>query len=92
MVTTRAVVANEAGIHVRPSGVIHGVAKQYTGRISVAANGMVIAPDNVMGLIALGLQRGDPVEITVEGPEEERMAVRMKQLFEQRFDFPPRTG
>ncbi len=42
---------------------------------------------NVLGLISLGLTRGQSVEIEVDGPHEERIADEMQALFEREFDF-----
>ncbi|MBN2510180.1 MAG: HPr family phosphocarrier protein [Spirochaetales bacterium] len=90
MVTLEATIRNCAGIHVRPSGVIIQEAARYTGKILVKGKGMEINLTNIMGLIAMGLEKGDRVTISVEGPEEEQTARELKALFEREFDFPPR--
>ena len=43
-----------------------------------------------MGLIALGLDKGDVVEIEVEGPNESEKLAELLELFERRYDFAPR--
>lgn len=84
-------IQNFAGIHVRPSGVIIKEAEKYSGKITVKAKDMSIDLNNIMGLIALGLAKGDTVEIEVTGPDEDVYVETLKNLFEQNFDFPPRS-
>jgi phosphotransferase system HPr (HPr) family protein len=90
MIQTKVTVANFAGIHVRPSGVIIQSVQDYSGRISVTANGMETDLTNIMGLIAMGLAKGDEITIAVDGPEEEKMLETLTELFSRHFDFPPR--
>ena len=89
MTQKTATVKNSAGIHVRPSGVIFKEVEKYPGKIEITANGMTLPLDNVMALLTLGLVRGSKVEITVDGPEEEKTADKLVELFETEFDFPP---
>ena len=90
MVEKTAVVQNQAGIHVRPSGVIIEEIGDYSGRISAEAHGFSVDLNSVMGLLSLGLVQKDEVKIRVEGPDEEKTAAKVKELFERHYDFPPR--
>ena len=90
MTSVSATVNNFAGIHVRPSGLIVQEAAKYQGSIKVLGKGMEINLANIMGLIAMGLEKGDEVTISVEGADELPVAENLKALFEREFDFPPR--
>ncbi len=90
MVEKAAVVKNSAGIHVRPSGVIIEVVKQYSASISAEANGLSVELNSVMSLLSLGLVQGDEVRLRVDGKGEEEIADRLVELFEKDYDFPPR--
>ena len=90
MTSVHATVKNFAGIHVRPSGLIVQEAGKYQGDIKVLGKGMEIDLSNIMGLIAMGLEKGDEVTISVEGAGELSTADELKALFEREFDFPPR--
>jgi len=91
MVEQTAVIKNGAGIHVRPSGVIIGAVKDYSGSIHVEANGFSIRLNSVMSLLALGLVQGDQVKLKVEGPEEDKFIRDLAALFEKKYDFPKRS-
>ena len=90
MAAGKAKVKNPAGIHVRPSGVIREAFEGYAGKIVLKAKGMEIDPRNVLGLIALGLQENDTLEVFVEGPGDKEVCAELIALIEKRFDFPPR--
>ncbi len=92
MVTKRAVIQNDAGIHVRPSGVIMQEASGYAGTIVLRTKSAEAPLESVIGLIALGLAPGDWVDVTVSGPDEERTCDALVELFERRYDFPPKTS
>lgn len=84
------VIQNEAGIHVRPSGVIINRIKEYPGTVSLVAKGMEMELGTVMALLALGLTQGDEVVVRVDGPQEEKTLEELCDLFATNFDFPPR--
>jgi len=90
MVEETAVVQNQAGIHVRPSGIIIEEIGEYEGTVTAESNGFSVELNSVMGLLSLGLVQGDEVTIKVEGPDEEEVAAQVKELFERHYDFPPR--
>ena len=91
MVVGSAEVTNAAGIHVRPSGIIFVASRSYEGSIVVTSGEKTANPAGVIGLIALGLARGDEVEISVSGPDEEEKLSELQELFAREFDFPPRA-
>lgn len=90
MVSKQAVIHNEMGIHVRPTGVIIQEAGSYPCDITVSAHGIDTDLKDHMGLLALGLCKGDAVNITVSGPDEEKVCDALVELFQRDFDFPPR--
>ena len=52
---------------------------------------MAIGLSGVMGLIALGLQQGDTVDVEVDGPDDKAVCDQVVELLEKNFDFPPRN-
>lgn len=90
MVKNKAVINNNAGIHVRPSGVITGEIGTYAGKIVLSINNTNVELNSVMSLLTLGLMKDDEVEITVTGSDEEKVCAQVKELMERIYDFPPR--
>ena len=91
MIRTTATVRNEAGIHCRPSAVIIKEASSLVSSILVVAASGESDLRSITDLLALGLGPGEKVEITTDGPDEVLAAARLQELFERRFDFPPRA-
>ncbi len=88
MITDKAVIKNEMGIHVRPSGLIIKETIKFEGKISLKTDKMEIDLNSIMDLLALGLVMGDEVSITVSGSDEESFLRKLVDLFEYQFDFP----
>lgn len=91
MTTIKAIINNNAGIHVRPSGVIMGEIITYSGKVNISIQDTSVEVSSVMALLTLGLMKDDEVEISVSGPDEDKMVTRVKDLMEKIYDFPPRN-
>ena len=86
-------IKNGAGIHVRPSTVILNASQEYKGVIMISAKNMDIKlndPSAAIGLLAMGLKKGDQVQVNVSGPDEDVVGEKISGLFGKIFDFPPR--
>ncbi|MGD9873643.1 MAG: HPr family phosphocarrier protein [Kiritimatiellia bacterium] len=90
MVSQRAIIQNEQGIHCRPSAVILKEVASYPGKIRVACDNGESTLDSVLDLMALCLSKGTVITISVDGPDEEAWCDKLVKLFEYHFDFPPR--
>ncbi|MBN1270251.1 MAG: HPr family phosphocarrier protein [Kiritimatiellae bacterium] len=90
MVEMWATVENEAGIHCRPSAEIVKAAKPYEGEIFVSSDTTTCDPRSALALMSMGLAQGAKVKISVSGPDEEAFCKRLAELFQTRYDFPPR--
>jgi len=87
MIHVQATIQNEHGIHCRPTALIIRAIGDYTGRIEVICENRRSNPRSMLGLMSLGLAKGTDITIEVEGPDEQAMADKMKELFETHFDF-----
>lgn len=88
MVETKAVIKNEAGIHCRPTAVITQEAAEVDAVITVLSPGGSCRLGSALDLMMLGLAEGTMITLQVEGPDEEQVAERFRELFETEFDFP----
>jgi phosphotransferase system HPr (HPr) family protein len=61
--------------------------QSYGGTIHVKAASGETDLRSVISLLGLGLTTGSGVQIQVTGPDEERMADELLELFEREFDF-----
>lgn len=91
MVHRTATIRNNMGIHVRPTGVIVDSMNNIPARIAVKAKGIESDLRDHISLLAMGLCKGDSVDIYVSGGNEQEIAEKVIELFEREFDFPPRS-
>ena len=83
-------VHNRAGIHCRPAGVIIDAMRgEFPGhRFEIITPYGDVELDGMLALIAQCLTCGTETTLRVEGPDAERAAQRIGDLFEHNFDFP----
>lgn len=91
MVQKTATIRNSMGIHVRPTGVIIDAFHDSPVEIQVSAKGIDSNLKDHISILAMGLCKGDEVEIIVSGEEEEKVCDSIVEYFEKEYDFPPRT-
>jgi phosphocarrier protein len=91
MVEKTTKVRNKAGIHCRPSSIILSKLEEYPDhRVGIKTGRGDIELNSILGLLALGLQRGDAVTVLADGPKAQEVCDVVADLFACEFDFPPR--
>lgn len=85
MISKVLLVKNDLGVHARPSGLIVRKISNFKSQVIFKhcerqANGR-----NVIELMALGLAKGDSVEINIEGEDEVEVLATIEQLFNDLF-------
>ena len=73
------------------SGVIVDAMHNIPAQITVKAKGIESDLRDHISLLAMGLCKGDTVDIYVSGNNEEEISANIIELFEREFDFPPRS-
>jgi len=87
-VSGNATIRNEAGIHCRPSTHIIKNVEGYKGEMCVRAESGESDLRSMLSLMMLGLTQGTPVEVEVDGPEEEAQLATIIGMLEHEYDFP----
>lgn len=59
------------GLEARPTALLVQVASQYESTIYVENEGKKVNAKSIMGMMTLGLNEGECVTISAEGPDEE---------------------
>ncbi|WP_338555472.1 HPr family phosphocarrier protein [Paenibacillus sp. KS-LC4] len=79
-------IINEEGLHLRPAQVLANAAGQFAADIYVeVAGGEEANAKSVLGIIALGLEKGAEVKLSADGEDEEQAVAKLAELFEQGF-------
>ncbi|MED4603729.1 HPr family phosphocarrier protein [Paenibacillus validus] len=79
-------IINEEGMHLRPAQTLADAAIQFESDIFLETEGGMEANlKSVLGIIALGLEKGAEVKLSADGPDEEKAADEIARLFESGF-------
>ena len=65
------VIKNETGLHARPAGMFVKKASEFTSTVEVKCKGKVVNAKSIMGIMSLGLGKGEEVTICAAGADEE---------------------
>ncbi len=61
---------NAEGLHARPAAILAKVAGQFASKVEIKAKGQQKNAKSIMGLMALGLEKGDAIQIVADGADE----------------------
>lgn len=86
MITGRAVVRNELGLHARPAALFVQLASRFASEVSLSKNGVEVNGKSIMGVMMLAAERGATIEIRAAGDDEERAVAELVALVERGFD------
>lgn len=78
-------ILNEEGMHARPAGAFVKVASGFKSNVEVRANGMTKNGKSIMGLMALGLQKGSEITVVTTGEDEVEALKKLGVLIENKF-------
>ena len=84
-----AIIANEQGIHCRPSALIVKAFQGYPGKIRISNGNGSCDVSSVMQLLSLEMHQNCPIKIEVMGENDAAVADRLVEMFQTHFDFPP---
>ena len=79
------VIRNGQGIYADSADYVVKTAKLFESQMCLAKRSQTGDLKHIFSVAALGVQSGDEVTVTIEGPDEEKAALVMKEVFEQRF-------
>ena len=76
-------IKDEIGIHARPAGSIAKIAKEANSEITVHCKGKNADPKKIFSLLALSAKKGDEIRVTIQGPDEEEVGLKLKEYLTQ---------
>lgn len=76
-------ITDEIGLHARPAGLLVKAAKEFSSEITIEKNGKSAGASKLMMLMGLGVKKGDTVNVTINGSDEEEAAEAMEKFFKE---------
>ncbi|QJA09334.1 HPr family phosphocarrier protein [Romboutsia sp. CE17] len=78
-------IKNASGLHARPAGMFVKKASEFKSTVEVIAKGKTVNAKSIMGIMSLGLAKGDELIISANGEDEERAVNTLVELIESGF-------
>ena len=78
-------IKNASGLHARPAGMFVKKASEFTSTVEVLAKGKTVNAKSIMGIMSLGLAKGDELTISAKGEDEETAVNTLVELIESGF-------
>lgn len=82
LVTRKARVNNESGLHARPAALFVQRANSFSSSIQVELDGRKADAKSIIGVMSLGAYSGETVDLRAEGTDEEDAVDSLKELLE----------
>ncbi len=77
------IVTDERGIHARPATELVIAADQYISEIKVTTNNLTIDMKSIMGLMSLGMYKGQKFTLIIHGDDQEEAMRKISSLLEE---------
>lgn len=87
MLNKKFVMNCKEGFHLRPAQVLMERVTPFQSRIEIRKKGGETADaKSILGLMSLGVQTGEEVEVSVDGPDQEQAMELVEKLFSINFE------
>ncbi len=78
-------IALQSGIHVRTALTILKLVENFESRVFIRKGGEEVGIDSPLGILALGIEQGDEIEVRFVGPDREKLSEEFDKLVENNF-------
>jgi phosphocarrier protein len=78
-------IKNASGLHARPAGMFVKKAAEFKSTVEVLAKGKTVNAKSIMGIMSLGLAKGDELTIVANGDDQEVAIAALVELVEGGF-------
>lgn len=79
------IVKNESGMHARPASIFVKKANGFNSNIEIEAGGKKVNAKSIMGILSLGITKGNQISIIAEGEDATAAVNALVELVESEF-------
>lgn len=72
MFSAKITIPNKTGLHARPATQLTMLCQKYEGQLSIIIGDKEFDPKSIISILSAGIGQGQEIELTVEGPDEEK--------------------
>ena len=88
MIRTEITIVNRLGLHARAAAKFVTEASRFASSVRLERSGQQVNGKSIMGVMMLAASLGTRLELEVSGEDEERAAVSLQELVNDRFGEP----
>jgi phosphocarrier protein len=85
MINHKLIVQNTLGVHARPAGHIVNVASAALSSVELLYSEQRVNAKSILNLMMLAIEPGAEVVFLINGPDEQKVADELTELFEAKF-------
>lgn len=79
MVSQKVIITNPTGLHLRPAGIFCNTAGKFECKVTFKYGNSIANAKSVLSVLGACIKKGDEIEITCEGEDEEEACTAMVQ-------------
>jgi len=83
MVRSNVTVKMSGGLETRPIAMLVQLASQFQSKVHLESGEKSVNAKSIMGMMTLGIDNGDDVTVTAEGPDEEEAVEKLSSFLAQ---------
>lgn len=77
------IIKDESGMHARPAGMLIKEAEKFEANIVVKKNNKIADAKRLFSVMGLAAKRGEEIQVTAEGSDEEAAIIAMEAFFKE---------
>lgn len=77
------VITDKEGIHARPANEFVKAAKGFSSAVKVSKGEKTVNAKNILGLMGLGVKKGEEILVQTEGEDEESAALALESFLKE---------
>jgi len=85
LTSAKALIISETGLHARPATLVVSCASKFKSDIKIQKNDKLINGKSILGLLSLGIVKGEEITILAEGEDEADAVAALIALVEKPF-------
>jgi phosphotransferase system HPr (HPr) family protein len=85
MIREQITIQNQLGLHTRAAAKLVDIAKKFESKIELVFRERTVDCKSIMGVITLGAQKNNVVDVVIDGGDEGRAFEAIKKLVDAKF-------
>lgn len=76
-------ITDALGLHARPASMLVKEASQFKSNIKLIGPAKEVDAKRIMGVMSMGVKKGDAIRLTIEGEDEAAAAEKLEQFLKE---------